>query len=691
MSASVVTLLCAGLVACTTDPTSSPSSDTVSPTESITRAQVVVSENGDPLPELKAEVHTFDASGGEVEDMGVMVTVPPDASDGLLETRFGEGFGIVDTGLAMERFGPLVQVDHTEDLRKPLRVTWDVSHLEELELATIGLARWDPDLEVWTPTPEIFTVRDGALTADISEFSILTWITNAAAWTTQIAGEVSGKRAPAPTCNDTSSPSWVTNVVRPDEDQPAMPIRTCVETRDQDVLGVKVVNNRPYTQALTLSDDATASSTPIDEDFTIVGIIHSATSSALSAGNRVVIPPTRTSDINVARPSMPGSFSHKLTVEPSAIGVGVDVLVYVLENAFNLDAIGGFDSELLNEAVQLTYDCGGKKVLETRDFAIDVSVVTQVTEVMAQCASNDKVALMIEGSLRAQISKGGKTAEQAIKSARVVKQAFGTLTLILTMADFSSYTAELLTGAKLGPVSIGVYGRGQPPVLGSWTPSCANVDEDSAALYTNLTIQDDFSNTDKDFWEFDGWQPSAAIAVEPLTECSVDHQMAVAAEVEQTWEDKKAAAAVSETIRSQTEGVGGSLPGLPVQLRGQWCARSEPGICFDEKNILAEWPEAFIDDSSEGNAPGSTFYTLCLAPDLGIDGCSVAFSVYLEYFPAGVSWDCEARKVETGDFPACDPDYSSAHDISFPRLVIPPNHQHNINYADTEPMYQTKS
>ncbi len=65
---------------------------------------------------------------------------------------------------------------------------------------------------------------------------------------------------------------------------------------------------------------------------------------------------------------------------------------------------------------------------------------------MAQCASSDKVALLIKRFLRNRISKGGKTAERAIKSARVMKQAFGTLTVTLVVADISSYTAELLSG-----------------------------------------------------------------------------------------------------------------------------------------------------------------------------------------------------------------------------------------------------
>ncbi len=153
-----------------------------------------------------------------------------------------------------------------------------------------------------------------------------------------------------------------------------MPVRTCVETRDQDVLGLEVVNNRPYTQAVTLNVEAHASSLPTDEDFTIVGMIRSSINSALPKNRKVMISPSRASDINLSRPQEPGAFSRELTTKASALGVGMDVLVYVLENAVNLDAVSGFDSELLNEAVQLSDDCGGKELLETRDFAIDSSL-----------------------------------------------------------------------------------------------------------------------------------------------------------------------------------------------------------------------------------------------------------------------------------------------------------------------------
>lgn len=687
ISTALVLVFCFGLTACTAGPTPIPSTANVEPSGTPTAVDVVVGAAGDPMPKLKAAVHVFDASGGQVEDVGVALLVPPGATTGKLEARFGEGAGILDTGLATERFGPPIQVQHAEELVRPLTVTWDVSQLGETELATIGLARWDPDLEMWTPTQEGFTVSDGTLTTDISEFSILTWITNAAAWTTQFAGEVSGKRATAPTCKAGSLPLWVRNVVRPDEDQPGMPIRTCVEARVSDILGLRIVNNRPYTQALTLSEDATASSTRIDEDFTIVGIVYHATSSALSQGKTVVIPPTHTSDIELARPSAPGPISRNLSAQPSAIGVGVDVLVYVLENSLNLDAVGGFDSQLLNETVQLIYDCGGKKLLETRDYAIDPSLVGKVTEVMAQCASSDKVALLIERFLRKQISKGGKTAEQAIKSARVMKQTLGALRVVTVVADFSSYTAELITGAELGPVTIGVFGRGKPQILGSWTPTCTDANKDSGLLYTNLSTQDEFASTNKDFWEFDGWQLGAIVAVKPLTACPADHQMDVAVNVDETWGDKKSAAVVSAQIRAQIKGDDVTIPGLPQELRGRWCTRSDREKCFDGIETLANYPEAFVYDAYDDDVLGSTFYTLCLSPDLGEDGCTVAMSMYLEYFPPGVDWDCPRWKVATGDFPACDPDFTSAHDASLPRLVIPLNHQHNVNYVDTEPMY----
>ena len=70
------------------------------------------------------------------------------------------------------------------------------------------------------------------------------------------------------------------------------------------------------------------------------------------------------------------------------------------------------------------------------------------------------------------------------------------------------------------------------------------------------------------------------------------------------------------------------------------------------------------------------------------DSCTTAASMYFTYSPTGVGWDCKAYAEPTYGLPGCDPDFTSAHDTTRPRLRIDPNHQQGELFSDTEPMYQ---
>ncbi|TYL51186.1 hypothetical protein [Agromyces mariniharenae] len=131
------------------------------------------------------------------------------------------------------------------------------------------------------------------------------------------------------------------------------------------------------------------------------------------------------------------------------------------------------------------------------------------------------------------------------------------------------------------------------------------------------------------------------------------------------------------------------LPGLPADLSGKWCTRTGEQECFDAAETLAKYPQAFVDESyPDASTPGTTTFVICLQPDLG-DSCSVAGTMLLEYFPAGVAWDCVATQVEGAGWPACTPDYTDAHYSSEPRLVHQYNHQQDETYHDAPPMYRT--
>ncbi|WP_454698233.1 hypothetical protein [Arthrobacter humicola] len=132
------------------------------------------------------------------------------------------------------------------------------------------------------------------------------------------------------------------------------------------------------------------------------------------------------------------------------------------------------------------------------------------------------------------------------------------------------------------------------------------------------------------------------------------------------------------------------IPGLPNALSGTWCTRSTPGKCFSAAEIKKASPEARVmEPSPSTQAPGATDYVLCVKMDLS-DHCTTASTIYLRYFPAGVTWNCVQTQVVLNDWPACEPDYTSSHDSSQPRLLILPNHQQSPDFIDSPPMYRTQ-
>lgn len=132
------------------------------------------------------------------------------------------------------------------------------------------------------------------------------------------------------------------------------------------------------------------------------------------------------------------------------------------------------------------------------------------------------------------------------------------------------------------------------------------------------------------------------------------------------------------------------MGGLPNELSGTWCTHSTPQTCFSAAEVKKGSPEARVmRPSPSTQAPGATDYVLCLKLDLG-DHCTTANTIYLRYFPAGATWNCVQTQVVVNDWPACQPDYTSSHDSSQPRLLRLPNHQQSPNFIDSPPMYRTQ-
>lgn|GEM_PF-3500063 len=129
---------------------------------------------------------------------------------------------------------------------------------------------------------------------------------------------------------------------------------------------------------------------------------------------------------------------------------------------------------------------------------------------------------------------------------------------------------------------------------------------------------------------------------------------------------------------------------VPADLRGTWCLPNT-SECVNVSQLMAEYPESFFDGVSQGQS-GSTLYTFCTANDLGDllgePACTTAASMYFSYYPKGVDWDCVAALGSNSAYDGCDPDFTDAHDVSLPRLVIEMNHQQGESYADSPPLYR---
>lgn len=127
---------------------------------------------------------------------------------------------------------------------------------------------------------------------------------------------------------------------------------------------------------------------------------------------------------------------------------------------------------------------------------------------------------------------------------------------------------------------------------------------------------------------------------------------------------------------------GGASP-VPAELAGHWCPKTGSADCIDFDTFMRVHPQATFSSSTE-DATGATAYSICLN---GPADCVTASMKYLEYFPAGVPWDCPSvgnREPWKG----CLPDYTADHDTAQVRLVIRPNHQQGEYYADSPPLYR---
>jgi hypothetical protein len=356
-------------------------------------------------------------------------------------------------------------------------------------------------------------------------------------------------------------------VVRQDEHLSATAIRTCVEPDAKPgVLTVRVANNRPFAQHLTVTPKGSqwAWVWNGDADLSPTGFAWAAAHLALDTKSALVMPPTKTMAFGVARPSAPGFVQFGMTAKADAATIFMDLIGMTIDNL----AVGGLNSPVLNAFLQAIYECGGKQLLASRpgddkDAAVLALKVAQdcVTAMVDPAAAPElshAVVNAYENALRNEIARAQKAGDNAalqnaIKAGRLTHEISSRLKY-LAFFEIADYVSNQLADALVGPTTITVQLSGTAQKLGAWTPTCTDAGKDDNALFRNVALQDKYANTSKELWQYPSWAADAATAVRPLTKCSAAQREAVAKSVDTSWADHKAAAVVARAIRALTAG-----------------------------------------------------------------------------------------------------------------------------------------
>ena len=127
---------------------------------------------------------------------------------------------------------------------------------------------------------------------------------------------------------------------------------------------------------------------------------------------------------------------------------------------------------------------------------------------------------------------------------------------------------------------------------------------------------------------------------------------------------------------------------LPDEVRGTWCSQTTDDKCINLADVLSLYDDPYFRYTPPDGSQTLGFISICTEQNMGRGQCDMTATILFEYFPVGVSWDCEQSLGGGETFEGCKPDYTAAHDPTQPRLRIVPNHQHGTSWFDTEPLYR---
>ncbi|GLY43406.1 hypothetical protein Amsp01_094290 [Amycolatopsis sp. NBRC 101858] len=502
----------------------------------------------DPAPKILEKNTAVGAEGASVQVGAAQVTVPAGLVTAGTEIHVPQ-VAQIDRQPA-ELYGQPVNVQHDAPLRKPVIVRWTLPAMSDVQRASLVLVHWSEQARAWEPRlDQPFRIEGGVLTAELAEFSFWDWVANVG----QKVGEITGARKDGPKCGGAALTSWVRGVVDPDEGTPAAAIRVCFEPDHDDLVTIRVVNNRPFTQQLTMSsgNQNWAWTWPGPPGHGVAAAVYDAARAVFDSKTSYLLPPLTEVAVGIDRPAEPGQVVIGATAKVTRATVFTDVVRFAMDQV----NVGGFENPLLTAFVQAVYECGGKQLLTQPDLGDPAAFVRTVLGTIGSCAEeirrgDSEFGKRFEQLSLAAIKKLGATGDAVvIKANRLAYQAAGAIKA-LTFAEVAFYVTDQLQNALVGPLTLSVRGNGRPQQLGGWTPTCRNTTTDADALYRNVALQDQFQDTSKELWQFPGWDAAAEAGVRPLSKCGPGYLTQLAAAVPGRWADKKAAGVIAGKIRA---------------------------------------------------------------------------------------------------------------------------------------------
>ena len=396
-------------------------------------------------------------AGGAVVSSGVVtVSVPAGAVDeAVVEVREALGEFVSLVG------GEVVGVEHRGPVREPITVTWDVSHLSEHQQQTLFLVRWDEEVEDWVPLddgPDL-RIEGGTLTAEVKQWSWLSWVGDKITDGLQYGLEKIGKRAPAPECSG-ALPDWVSSVTDPDTLGSAAAVRVCYEPSPYgDTIRVKMTNNRLHGQVIEFTSGEMGDYSLTGLDPSLSELVRRAVFAELSSreDDKVYIPPLRTVVVDVPRPAGTGPFVVRYTNKLEFHALFADAIIFAMGI---VDPSELFSNKYLDAAVEVLFDCGVQQLyrVNTTDgissYARAVyGVVNDCIEELAKPHSN--WGRELQKKLSSTLDNPSLATRAIKKAAKLIKK----VSAVLKVIDVIFYLGDLALHKATGPITFQITGQ----------------------------------------------------------------------------------------------------------------------------------------------------------------------------------------------------------------------------------------